>query len=149
MTGFLTKQCYHYILVFIDQATRLGYVYLQKSATAEETILAKQAFEHFAANHGITQIKAYHADNGILKANQWVQECRTNGQPLTFTGINAHHQNGIAEWRIRELQELTQMMLIFANRCWPKMVTANLWPYALRMANMVYNITLSLQDKER
>ena len=29
------------------------------------------------------------------------------------------------------------------------MVTANLWPYALRMANTVYNVTPSLQDKER
>ena len=66
-----------------------------------------------------------------------------------FAGVNAHHQNGIAERRIRELQELTRTMLIFANRRWPKMVTANLWPYALRMANTVYNVTPSLQDKER
>ena len=73
-------------------------------------ILAKQAFEQFAANRGITQIKAYHVDNGIFKANQWVQECRTNGQPLTFAGVNAHHQNGIAERRIRELQELTRTL---------------------------------------
>ena len=57
MTGFLTKQHYRYATVFVDQATRLGYVYLQKSATAEETILAKQAFEQFAANRGVTQIK--------------------------------------------------------------------------------------------
>ena len=58
MTGFLTKQHYRYATVFVDQATRLGYVYLQKSATAEETILAKQAFKQFVANRGITQIKA-------------------------------------------------------------------------------------------
>ena len=120
--GFLTKQHYRYTTVFIDQATRLGYVYLRKSATAEETFLAKQAFEQFAANCGITQIKAYHADNGIFKANQWVQECQTNGQPLMFAGVKAHHQNGITERRIRELQELTRMMLIFTNRRWLKMV---------------------------
>ena len=38
MMGFLTKQCYRYLMVFVNQATRLGYIYLQKSATAEEMI---------------------------------------------------------------------------------------------------------------
>lgn len=107
ITGFLTKQRYRHATVFVDQASRLGYVYLQKTATAEETILAKQAFEEYAANRGVI-VKAYHADNGIFKANDWVKECHRKGQPLTFAGVNAHHQNGLAERRIRELQELSR-----------------------------------------
>ena len=40
-------------------------------------------------------------------------------------------------------------MLIFTNRHWSKMIMANLWPHALRMANTLYNVMPSLQDKEQ
>ena len=40
-------------------------------------------------------------------------------QNLTFAGVNTHHQNGIAEQRIRELQETTRAMLIHASKQWP------------------------------
>jgi hypothetical protein len=55
----------------------------------------------------------------------------------------------MAECQIRLLQELTRTMLIHASKCWPNSVTANLWPYALRMANQVLNEMPSMQDKER
>ena len=60
-------------------------------------------------------------------------------QNLTFAGVNAHHQNGIAEQRIRELQEIMRAMLIHASKQWPGVVTIHLWPYATRMANQAYN----------
>ena len=44
MVGFLTKQRYKYVTVFIDQASRMGFIYLQKTCSAEETIEAKRAF---------------------------------------------------------------------------------------------------------
>ena len=96
MVGFLTKQCYKYATVFIDQASQMGFVYLQKTCSAEETIEAKRAFEKYAANRGVT-IQAYHADNGIFKAKKWMEECHQQKQNLTFAGVNAHHQNSIAK----------------------------------------------------
>ena len=145
MTGILTTKRYKYATVFVDQATKLGYTYFQTSADAEETIKAKKAFEEFALQRGV-QIRAYHADNGIFRANKWVKECRENGQPLTFAGVNAHHQNGIAERRIRSLQEMTRAMLIHANKKWSVAITPNLWPYAMRMANDSLNDTPNMQD---
>ena len=65
MTGILTNKRYQYATVYVDQATRLGYVYLQKSATAEETIKGKIAFELFCLKQGI-KVRAYHADNGVF-----------------------------------------------------------------------------------
>ena len=50
IVGFLTKQCYKYATVFVSQASRMGFVYLQKTCSAEETIKAKRAFEKYAAN---------------------------------------------------------------------------------------------------
>ena len=111
----------------MDQASRLSFVWLQKTATAEETLEGKTAFEQYAKERGVI-IQAYDADNGIFKAYKWVTACCEKGQPLTFAGVNAHHQNGIAERRIPTLQELTRTMLIHANHRWPKVVTTNLWP---------------------
>lgn len=117
-------------------------------ATAEETIMAKKAFEAFVNTHGITKIEAYHADNGIFRANKWQAECKRQGQPLTFVGVNAHHTNGAAKKPIQDIQDLTQTMLIHSNKRWPDAITTNLWPCAVQMANDIINNTPRLQDKE-
>ena len=75
-----------------------------------------------------------------------MEACRRQDQSLSFAGVNAHHQNGIAERRIKEIQELARSMMIHANRRWPEAISPNLWPYAVHMANEVINITPSLQD---
>ena len=80
MTGSLTSKRYKYATIFVDQATKLGYVFLQKSVDAEETIKAKWAFEEFSKQRGV-MIKSYQADNGIFKTHKWVNECRAKNQP--------------------------------------------------------------------
>ena len=117
MTGFLTTQRYRYATVYVDQFTRLGFVYLQKTATTEETLEGKKAFEKYAAQNGV-HIQHYHADNGIFKAHKWVEDCHLREQGLTFAAVNAHHTNGMAERRIRELQDAARTMLIHANKRW-------------------------------
>jgi Reverse transcriptase (RNA-dependent DNA polymerase) len=148
MTGFLTTKRYKYATVYVDQWSRLGYVYLQKTASAEETVEGKKAFEAMARRHGV-RIENYHADNGIFKAHLWVDACTKERQGITYAGVNAHHQNGVAERRIRELQELARAMLIHANSRWKESITANLWPYAIRMASDAVNSTPSFQDRSR
>ena len=148
MTGILTTKRYKYATVFVDHATKLGYTYLQTSADADETIKAKRAFEEYAAQRGV-QIRAYHADNGIFRANKWVNDCREHRQGLSFAGVNAHHQNGLAERRIRSLQDMTRAMLIHANKRWKSAITPNLWPYAMKMATDVMNETPNMQDPQR
>ena len=138
MTGKLTTKRYRYATIFVDQSSKVGYTHLQKTADAEETVEAKIAFESFMQSMGVS-VRAYHADNGIFRANKWVESCTKSNQRLTFAGVNAHHQNGVAERRIRELQELVRRMMIHANRKWPHSLSTTLWPYALRMANNIYN----------
>ena len=41
MTGILTTKRYKYARVYVDQVTKLSFTYLQKTATAEETIEGK------------------------------------------------------------------------------------------------------------
>jgi len=139
-TGRPTLLRYKYATVYVDHASKLGYIHLQSSADAKETLVGKTLFEKYALDSGVT-IKRYHADNGIFKAHAWVEDCRNKGQGLTFAGVNAHHQNGVAEKRIRDIQELARTQMIFAKRRWPDAIDAPLWPYALRMANQILNET--------
>ena len=133
MTGRLTKRRYTSATIFVDHFSRLKFVFLMQSMTSEETIRAKEAFERFASNHGVV-IKQYHADNGRFKDNAFINHCNQSGQQLTFCGVNAHFQNGIAEKAIRDLSEAARKQLLFAKSRWPDAVDMSLWPYALRQA---------------
>jgi hypothetical protein len=137
--GFLTGQRYRYATVFVDHATKYGYTHMQKTQSAEETVEAKHAFERLAASHGV-KVEHYHADNGIFDSKAWWNSCLASpAQGLTFAGVNAHHMNGRAERRIRELQEVARSMLLHAQSRWPSAVNTHLWPYAVRLAMDTYN----------
>ncbi|KAL7563769.1 hypothetical protein ACA910_020453 [Epithemia clementina (nom. ined.)] len=140
LKGKLTVQRYKYATVFVDQCSRYSFVYLQKRITSEETVQAKQAFERHAGLFGV-KILQYHCDNGRFVDNGFITDCKLKGQRITYCGVNAHFQNGIAEKTIRDRQEQARTMLLFALEKWPRMLLINLWPYALRTANEVANST--------
>jgi hypothetical protein len=54
LSGFLTTNKYGYVTVYIDHTSRLGFVYLQKGTTADETLEGKIAFEQYAKDRGVT-----------------------------------------------------------------------------------------------
>jgi hypothetical protein len=49
----LMKHRYTTATVFVDQYSRLSYVYLQYSISGEEALKAKQAFKAFVESHGV------------------------------------------------------------------------------------------------
>ena len=134
MTGMLTTKRYTCATIYVDHFSGYSFVWLQKTTSADETLEGKKAFEQHARDSGV-QVERYHADNGVFKAKLWVNECKARGQRLTYAGVGAHHQNGVAESRIRVLQDLTRAQLAHAAHRWPTAISANLWPYAMRVAN--------------
>jgi hypothetical protein len=112
---------------------------------SDEMIKAKEVFKQFAAKHGVT-IKHYHCNNGQFADNALQQACQQNKQQLTFCGVNAHFQNGIAKCAIRDLLESAQKQLLHARQQWPAAVHTALWPYALRNAALMHNILPTLED---
>jgi hypothetical protein len=142
----LTKTRYQVATVFVDQFSRLSFVYLQYSTSAAETVKAKDAFEEFAESHGV-RVKHYHADNGRFAENLFRAACDKKNQTQSFCGVNAHWQNGLAERHIRVHQEMARTMLLHAKRRWPKAVETYLWPYALRMASDILRHTPRFDGK--
>jgi hypothetical protein len=81
-------------------------------------------------------------DNVFLKD---IREARPI-HSITYCGVNAHFQNGIADKRTRDLQEPTRKQLLHAKVRWPAAVTTNLWPYALRNTQHMRNYLPSSKD---
>ena len=147
--GWLTTKRYRAATVFVDHYSQLTFVYLQFSTAAEETVQAKKAFEAFAALHGIV-VRHYHADNGRFAETKWLEAVHQHRpqQTVSFCGVGAHHQNGIAEKKIRDLQENARTMMLHAAQRWPAAHSVSLWPYAIRMAADAMNST-PRNDKSR
>ena len=147
LRGTPTVRRYLVATVFVDHFSNVGFVYLQQSTNAVETVKAKSAFERWARGHGVT-VKHYHADNGVFADNLFRTAVQESGQTLSFCGVNAHHENGKVERRIRELQENARTMLIHAHKRWPEAISVHLWPYALRMANEMFNSMPSISTSK-
>jgi hypothetical protein len=111
LKGRLMKGQYKVVTVFVDHYSRLGYIHLQKDTTSSETLKAKKAFELYCKDQGV-KVKHYHADNGRFVDNAWKEGLAQENQSITHCGVNAHFQNGIAEWRIWDLKEQARTMLL-------------------------------------
>jgi hypothetical protein len=145
LKGALTKKQYTAATVFTHHYSRLQYIHLMTHLTSQETIDAKQAFEHFAKQHGI-KILHYHCNNGSFADNDFKTTYLSSNQWLTFCGVNAHFQNGIAEKAIRDLGESVRKQLLHAQHQWPAAIHLALWPYALRYMAYLHNNLPVLDD---
>jgi hypothetical protein len=80
--------------LFVDHASRKFFNFCQYSTNANETISSKRHLESLACQEGI-MIKEYHADNGIFASNVFKGNCDSLHQRYSFSGVGAHHQNGV------------------------------------------------------
>ena len=97
-------------------------------------------FEWSADQRGV-QILHYHVDNGQFTDNAFIADCKAQRQILSYWGVSAHFQNGIAERRIRDSQEQTRTSMLYTMNKWKRMILICLWPYAMRHANDIANAT--------
>ena len=100
----------------------------------EKTIKGKHAFKQLANHHDIN-ITHYHADNGVFRAKDWAANYHSRQQSVSYAAVGAHHQNGVAEHRIRVLQDMRRTQLLHAQERWFTAISPYLWPYALRIVN--------------
>ncbi len=80
----------------MDHATRFTYISNQVSLNAAVTIRGKHDFEQEAWSYG-HDILEYQGDNGVYKSKEFQKDLLILGQKMEFSGVGAHHQNGVAE----------------------------------------------------
>jgi hypothetical protein len=126
--------------LFCDHASRFIHISCNHSTGADEALNAKRTFEQ-AASLANVSISKYRADNGIFTASKWKDSCTILGQTTDFCGVNAHNQNGIAEWQIRTIIDRARTMLLHAMQHWSDVIKVVFWPYALKLAADIHNVT--------
>ena len=138
LKGRLTKRRYIGATVFRDHATGFIHVALMTDFTGQATVDACNEFEVLSRNMGV-DVKHYHCDNGRFADSKFISHCKHRHISVTYCGVNAHHQNGVAERTIGILRDEARVALWHAVFRWPSMLLLNLWPYAIRNAAEIRN----------
>jgi hypothetical protein len=124
---------------FVDHFSDFTYIHLMTKLDSKGTVEAKQAFERISSTHGVA-IRHYHADNGLFNSKVFKDAIQKGLQTLSFCGVNAHHQNGKAEARIKDVTTGARTALLHAAHRWPKAIDASLWPSALKHYTNIRNV---------
>jgi hypothetical protein len=102
ISGKLTCMQINGATVIVDHYSDHIYPFLMRNLSLKETLLKKKAYECFLSSIGVTA-KAYHADNGWFADKGFKDNYAMSNQSITFCGVGGHHQDGIAERKIKEL----------------------------------------------
>lgn len=125
-------------IIFVDHASGYMFAVNLVSLGASETVRAKRLFERHMASFGV-KVQQYRGDNGVFRSKEFKADLDIHQQTIEFSGVGAHHQNGIAERAIRTISDMARTMMIHANLHWPTQVDCNLWPFAILHAVYLYN----------
>ena len=82
--------------IFVDHASTFTRLFHQISLRVGETLFNKHRLESEAAAHGV-KIKSCHADDHPFGAEEFLDDLKRCKQTIAFSGVGAHHQNGVAE----------------------------------------------------
>lgn len=124
--------------IFVDHASGRVFNFCQHSIDAQSTLRSKRSLEDIARDDGIV-IKKYHSDNGIFASAAFKASCSALGQQIRYSGVGAHHQNGIAERNIKTVTQLARANLLHAASHWPSCMHIKYWPQAVDYAIWVFN----------
>ena len=104
----------------------------------EEDIKGKASFWVIQSKQEVIIIN-YHAENGRLSNNNFINSVNSQGQTISYCRVNAPFHNGIDEKRIRDLKEKARNQILNANSRWIYAIELKLRPYLLRNENEISN----------
>ena len=139
------KQGYTCGTIFVDHASGCVFNYCQYSTDSTATLASKHHLESIALEDNI-HIKHYHTDNGTFASDAFKSACALAHQKISFSGVGAHHQNGVAERNIKTIAQWARANLLHASSHWPKHVTIKYWPQAVDYAVWVFNRMPTLES---
>ena len=129
--------------IFVDHASDFILTFTQTSTRSNQEVEAKHKFETFSKSYN-TSTRHYHDDDRILNSQIFKETCITNKQTWYFCGVNAHHQNRIAENKIRSVVSLSRALLFNTMIKWPPVAHLCCWPFVVYCSVEILNNTLKL-----
>ena len=99
------KEKYSGGTVYNDKESGLLFSSNQVSLKANKTLCGKAWFEHFAETCDVN-ITAYREYNKMFKGNSYQDDLENKNKIISFSGVGAHYQNGVAKRSIRTVSDL-------------------------------------------
>ena len=124
--------------LFVDHMSGKIFTHHQLSLRANDTLMGKRILEREACQLGI-KVSSFLSDNGVFRSAEFRRDLDCKNQSIRFSGVGAHHQNGIAERAIKTICYLARTMLIHSALCWPAANDLELWPFAFSHAVFIWN----------
>jgi hypothetical protein len=85
------------------------------------------------------KIKSYHSDNHPFQADEFLEDLQLLDQMITFSGVGAHHANGVSEQAIKSITTWARALMMHLLLHWPEQYNTNLWPFAMDHAVYIWN----------
>ena len=124
--------------IFVDQASSYIWIQPQVTFSAEETLRAKLDYERMCLAYGVN-ILTYMSDNGAFGSSEFVADIQSRNQAAEYSGVGAHHHNGVAERAIQTISNMSRTMMLHAAVRWQDMADSALWPLAVEYAVYIFN----------
>ena len=139
------RQGYTCGTLFVDHASGKVFNFCQLTTASSDTIRSKHQLEVLARQEGFS-IQEYHSDNGTFASAAYKADCASQSQKCSFSGVGAHHQNGVAERNIRTIAQWARASMLHLAMHWPQVASIKLWPMAMDYAVWVFNRLPNLES---
>ena len=97
--------------LFNDHASSKIDVYHQVSLGASDTVRSKHDYEQRADEVGVKVIK-YRGYNGVYKSKEFKEDLNLRRQTISYSGVDIHGQNGVAERGIPTVVNSARTMML-------------------------------------
>ena len=113
----ITDECHpHYQKISVCQSVCGSLLKIQLHASPSDRFIWRDRWRKIfiwkdgsrtGNHHQAITCSQWHDGNNIFRANVWFQDCqeRANPQLTTYSGVDDRHTNGLAERRIRHIQD--------------------------------------------
>lgn len=78
-------------------------------------------------------IGAIHTNNGVFNSQLFCNHCDGLHQQLSYSGVGAYHQDGVAEHAIQLISNMAHANLIHTSIQWTEWSLIDRWPLAICM----------------
>ena len=133
-----TSDMYHGGTIWVDHYSQYIHLSPQVSLRVGETLVGKRSFERSAGDLGV-KIKSYRTDNAPFNSKLFRTELDRLGQTITYSGVGAHHQAGVAERAIQTVTQWARAMMMHQLMHWPEQFNEAHWGFAVSQACFIWN----------
>ena len=75
----------------------------------------------------------------VFASKAFKSDCDGKSQTYSFSGVGAHHQNGVAERNIKTVEQWARACMLHAVTYWPARFSIRFWSLAIAYAVWVCN----------